>query len=64
MSGLAGFHLLRDPSEVATGLLSGKYEMPIVIQDRIFMDDSSMYFSGESTCMQNHSFYNLKRPKN
>ena len=46
MSGLAGFYLLRDPcdAEVAPLLPSGEYDMPLVFQDRNFLDDGSFYF--------------------
>lgn len=48
MSGLAGFYLLRDPNSVtdpiASLLPSGKYEMPLVLQDRTFNTDGSFWF--------------------
>ena len=45
MSGLAGFYLLRDPNDPIAPLLpSGKYEMPLVFQDRNFLTDGSFYF--------------------
>jgi FtsP/CotA-like multicopper oxidase with cupredoxin domain len=45
LSGLAGFYLLRDPVDPIAPLLpSGKYEVPLVIQDRIFNTNGSFYF--------------------
>ncbi|MFX0015801.1 MAG: multicopper oxidase family protein [Promethearchaeota archaeon] len=48
MSGLAGFYLLRDTNPntdpVASLLPSGKYEMPLVLQDRTFNTDGSFWF--------------------
>jgi FtsP/CotA-like multicopper oxidase with cupredoxin domain len=48
MSGLAGFYLLRDLNSsrdyVASLLPTGKYEMPLVIQDRTFYNDGSFWF--------------------
>ena len=45
MSGLAGFYLLRDPVDPIAPLLpSGKYEVPLVIQDRTFNSDGTFYF--------------------
>lgn len=48
MSGLAGFYLLRDPNPVTDPLSpllpSGKYEMPLVLQDRTFNTDGSFWF--------------------
>jgi spore coat protein A len=45
MSGLAGFYLLKDPADPVQPLLpSGKYEMPLAIQDRTFYPNGSLYF--------------------
>jgi spore coat protein A len=48
MSGLAGFYLLRDLNSssdyVASLLPTGNYEMPLVIQDRAFYNDGSLWF--------------------
>jgi len=58
MSGLAGFYLLRDPYDPVAPLLpSGKYEMPLVIQDRIFMDDGSMYFPSDGNNPDVHPYW-------
>ncbi len=58
MSGLAGFYLLRDPGdEVAELLPSGEYEIPIAIQDRIFMTDGSMYFPSEGNNPDIHPYW-------
>ena len=44
-SGLAGFYIIRDPEDSVAPLLpSGPYEMPLVIQDRTFLSDGSMYY--------------------
>ena len=58
MSGLAGFYLLRDPEdEIAPLLPSGKYEMPIVIQDRIFNTDGTMYFNSTGNSPADHPYW-------
>jgi FtsP/CotA-like multicopper oxidase with cupredoxin domain len=47
MSGLAGFYLIREPAgtdDVAAMLPSGKYEMPLVIQDRTFNTDGTLNY--------------------
>ena len=48
VSGLAGFYLLREPpggdDTVAVILPTGKYEMPLVIQDRSFNADGSLNY--------------------
>ncbi|ODR79843.1 hypothetical protein BG842_03335 [Haladaptatus sp. W1] len=41
-AGLAGFYLLRDPME--NSLPSGDYEVPIVIQDRSFNSNGSLFY--------------------
>lgn len=44
LTGLAGFYMLRDPgSTVEAQLPSGRYEVPIVIQDRMFKADGSLF---------------------
>ena len=46
--GLAGFYLLRDPAtEEALNLPSGQYEIPLVIQDRMFTADGQLYYPSE-----------------
>jgi len=42
--GLAGLYLLRDPVEDAINLPQGGYEIPLVIQDRKFNPDGSLYY--------------------
>ncbi|HEV8379472.1 MAG TPA: multicopper oxidase [Tepidisphaeraceae bacterium] len=44
-AGLAGFYLLRDPAiESALNLPTGKYEVPLAIQDRMFTADGQLYY--------------------
>ena len=43
-SGMAGFYLLRDAFETALGLPSGEFEIPVVIQDREFNPDGSLFY--------------------
>jgi FtsP/CotA-like multicopper oxidase with cupredoxin domain len=58
MSGLAGFYLLRDPGDMIAPLLpSGKYEMPIVIQDRIFTKNGQMFFPGDGVNPDVHPYW-------
>jgi FtsP/CotA-like multicopper oxidase with cupredoxin domain len=43
--GLAGMHLVRDKLELALGLPIGEpFEVPLVIQDRVFNKDNSLFF--------------------
>jgi spore coat protein A len=43
-AGLAGFYIIRDQSETVLNLPSGPYEIPIVIQDRMFTADGQLYY--------------------
>ncbi len=43
-AGLAGFYLIRDDWELSLNLPSGAYEVPIVIQDRMFTADGELYY--------------------
>jgi spore coat protein A len=44
MMGLAGFYIVRDATEDALGLPSGRYEIPLVLQDRSFHPDGSFSY--------------------
>lgn len=47
-SGLAGFYILRDPTDSVAPLLpSGQYEVPLIIQDRTFFANGSMYYPAD-----------------
>ena len=51
-AGLAGFYLLRDERDTGKrdnpiGLPAGEYEVPIVIQDRMFTLDGQLYYPSE-----------------
>ncbi len=43
-AGLAGFYLLRDKNEMSLNLPRGKFEIPLVIQDRSFNRDGSLFY--------------------
>ncbi|SEN06101.1 spore coat protein A [Mesobacillus persicus] len=43
-SGLAGFYLLRDSLEERLELPKGKYEIPLMIQDKSFNEDGSLFY--------------------
>ena len=58
MSGLAGFYLLRDPSDSVARLLpAGKYDMPLAIQDRSFLTDGSLYYSSNGSYPDTHPYW-------
>jgi len=58
MSGLAGFYLLRDPADSATAVLpGGMYEQPLVLQDRIFNEDGSLWFASEGVNPDIHPYW-------
>ena len=46
-AGLAGFYIIRDAAEDALNLPSGEYEIPLVIQDRMFTDDGQLFYPSE-----------------
>lgn len=43
-AGLAGFFLIRDQWERALNLPAGPYEIPLIIQDKSFKEDGSLYY--------------------
>jgi len=52
-AGLAGFYLIRDANDTGAepnpiGLPGGRYEIPIVIQDRTFTGQGQLYYPGPS----------------
>ncbi len=59
--GLAGFYLLRDPENPLDGacsvLPSGKYEIPLAIQDRSFYDDGSLLFPSNGVNPSVHPYW-------
>jgi FtsP/CotA-like multicopper oxidase with cupredoxin domain len=59
--GLAGFYLLRDPNNPLDGkhseLPKGKYDIPIVIQDRSFYDDGSLLFPSDGVNTVVHPYW-------
>ncbi|MGM9951385.1 MAG: multicopper oxidase family protein [Lysinibacillus sp.] len=47
-AGLAGFYLLRDSLEDRLNLPSGKYEIPLMIQDKSFNEDGSLFYPDQT----------------
>lgn len=45
-AGLAGFYLLRDPAKDPAGLPKGDHEISLLIQDKSFNSDGSLFFPG------------------
>jgi spore coat protein A len=43
-AGLAGFYFIRDDHEDELGLPKGRYEVPLMIQDRFFNPDGSLFY--------------------
>jgi spore coat protein A, manganese oxidase len=44
VAGMAGVYVIRDEEEDALNLPSGEYEMPLLIQDRSFLEDGSLHY--------------------
>lgn len=65
IAGLAGFYLLRDPADPWQSLQTlcgfslpyGKYEIPLVLQDRIFNTDGSVYYPEEGVAPSVHPYW-------
>src|ERR1700722_20370880 len=43
-AGLSGFYLIRDEAEKALNLPQGEFEIPLMLQDRLFHHDGSLYY--------------------
>ena len=43
-AGLAGFYLIRDAAEMAMNLPRGEFEIPLMLQDRLFHHDGSLFY--------------------
>ncbi len=57
-AGLAGFYLIRDPNDPIAPLLpSGKFEIPLMIQDRAFNKDGSIAFTREGDNPDIHPYW-------
>jgi FtsP/CotA-like multicopper oxidase with cupredoxin domain len=54
--GLAGFYLIRDPGNEPAGLPSGQYEIPVVIQDRMFDANGQLFYPNVGINME-HPFW-------
>lgn len=48
-AGLTGFYLIRDNLEERLELPKGKYEIPLLIQDKSFNKDGSLYYPSNTT---------------
>jgi len=58
LAGLAGFYLIRNPASTVAELLpNGEYEVPLVIQDRSFLSDGSLYFPSEGNNPTIHPYW-------
>ncbi|KEK25586.1 multicopper oxidase family protein [Bacillus gaemokensis] len=46
-AGLAGFYFIRDNKEKKFRLPAGKYEIPLLIQDKTFLEDGSLFYPSQ-----------------
>jgi len=46
-AGLAGMYIIRDNKEKSLNIPKGKYEIPLVIQDRSFNNDGSLFYPSQ-----------------
>ena len=57
-SGMAGFYLLQDPTDNVEKLLpTGKYDVPLAIQDRDFYSDGSLDFPVANNLTGDHPYW-------
>jgi spore coat protein A len=54
--GLAGFYLLGDSVEAALNLPGGDYDVPLLVQDRQFNSDGSLYYPSDGAPGTVHGF--------
>lgn len=47
-AGLAGFYIIHDFNELGLGLPEGKYDIPLIIQDKTFKSDGSLFYPANS----------------
>ena len=58
LSGLVGFYTIRDSNDpVAPMLPSGKYDVPLCIQDRNFIIDGSLYYPYDGNYPEIHPYW-------
>jgi spore coat protein A, manganese oxidase len=58
MSGLHGFYILRDPTDTIASLLpTGQYDVPLSIQDRIFLSNGLLYYPSVGNYPQIHPYW-------
>ncbi len=64
-SGLEGFYLLRDPqTETALNLPSGPYEQVLLVQDRHFLSDGSLFYTdGVTESVLGNAYHPKLRPE-
>ncbi|NOZ70882.1 MAG: multicopper oxidase domain-containing protein [Chloroflexi bacterium] len=55
-SGMAGFFLISDEEEQAAGLPAGEFDIPLVIQDRIFDSNNQLVYRGNGMMDQMRGF--------
>jgi spore coat protein A len=46
-AGLSGFYIIRDNCEAKLNLPCGKYEIPLIIQDKLFTEDGSLLYPAQ-----------------
>ncbi len=46
-AGLAGFYIIHDKQEQSLNLPSGKYDIPLLIQDKSFNEDGSLFYPSQ-----------------
>jgi spore coat protein A, manganese oxidase len=58
VAGLAGLYFIREPGEDSLRLPEGRYEIPLIIQDKRFNSDGSIWYPTESLIPLIHPVWN------
>ncbi len=61
-TGLAGFYLIRDPAKDPAGLPKGDHEIPLLIQDKSFNSDGSLFFPDNRAFFEGVEPFQLQIP--
>jgi spore coat protein A, manganese oxidase len=56
-AGLAGIYIIKDPAKEPIGLPSGKYDLPLVIQDKSFDTNGQLFYNLASNPQPNPSIH-------
>jgi spore coat protein A len=56
-AGMAGMYILKDPAKEPAGLPAGKYDIPLIIQDKSFDTDGQIFYNLDSNAQPNPTIH-------